>query len=95
MCSVGSVWAETTLFSTNFSTTDGWKNESIITSTTTSASKTIKGTTISFKGYKSTDVTVSNADASGGTLTFTSNNITASEGTITSSNPNYYITKVF
>ena len=82
------VWASTTLFSTNFSTADGWSSENIITSSLTSNTKTIKGTTISFKGYKSSNVSVS-ASASSGTLTFTSNNLSASAGDV--ADANYYM----
>lgn len=91
LCAVTSSWADTVLFTTNFSTTDGWTNESIITSTTTSATRTIKGTTISFAGYKSSDCKISDANATGGTLTFTKSNLAASAGDVTNSNPNYYM----
>lgn len=74
--------ADETLFSTDFTT---WTPESIITSTTTSATKNVNGTTISFKGYKDSDVTV---DATNG-LTFTGNNLTASAGNASSAN--YYM----
>ena len=83
-------WADTVLFSTNFSTADGWSTENIITSETTSATRTIKGTEISFKGYKSSNLTVT-AGASSGTLKFTGNALTASEGSVSGSNPNYYM----
>ena len=88
---IGNVWGATTLFTTNFSTTDGWSNENITTSGQPSNSKVIKGTTISFLGYKSASAKVSSATATGGTFTFTSNNLAASEGDITASNPNYYM----
>lgn len=76
------------LFTTNFSTTDGWTTENIITEETTSATRTIKGTTISFKGHKTTNLSVA-AGANGGTLTFTSNNLSASAGA--ASGANYYM----
>ena len=84
-----SMWAATTLFTTNFSTTDGWSNENLTTSEQASSTKTIKGTTISFKGYKSASARVSGATASGGTFTFTSNNLSASAGS--ADDANYYM----
>lgn len=92
VCSVGMSWGvEATLFTTNFSTADGWSTESIITSTTTSATKTINGTTISFKGYKNSDLTVEVGaeNTADGTLTFTGNNLLASAGAATGAN--YYM----
>ncbi len=83
-------WGDTVLFSTNFSTVDGWTTEDIITSSTTSDTRTIKGTTISFKGYKSSNLSVT-AGVSSGSLTFTGSNVTASAGLISDSNPNYYM----
>lgn len=85
---VSGAWGQTTLFSTNFSTDDGWTTENIITSTTTEATKTIKGKTISFKGYKNSNLSVAVGETSSaaGTLTFTGNNITVSNST-----PNYYM----
>lgn len=75
-----SVWGDTVLFSTNFSEADGWTTEDIITSSTTSATKTIKGTEISFKGYSTSNLTVT-ADASSGTLKFTGKDLTVSNET--------------
>lgn len=86
-----SAWGDTVLFSTNFSEADGWTTEDIITSTTTSATKTIKGTEISFKGYKSSKNVSVTAGATSGSLTFTNSNVTASAGSVTGSNPNYYM----
>ncbi len=89
---ISQVWGtDVTLFTTNFSTDDGWTTESIITSTTTSATRTIKGTTISFKGYKDSDlgVVVGATSSENGTLTFTKNNISASAGDASSAN--YYM----
>lgn len=89
----GKSWGQTTLFTTNFSTDDGWSSEDIITSSTTSNTKTIKGTVLSFKGYKSSNlsVAVGATSSAAGTLTFTGNNLTASAGSVSSSNPNYYM----
>ena len=89
LCAVGVKAANVTLFTTNFSKADGWTTESIITETNTSASRTIKGTTISFAGYKSSALTVKvndNDASASGTLTFTGNNISASNGEV-----NYYM----
>jgi len=93
LCVVGSTkaaWADTVLFSTNFSTADGWTTEDIITSSTTSAARTIKGTEISFKGYKSSNLSVTAGDTSG-SLTFTKSALSVSAGSVTDSNPNYYL----
>ena len=83
--------ADVTLFTTNFSTADGWSTESIITSAQTTNTKVIKGTTISFKGYKSSDLTVvvGATESADGTLTFTGNNLSASAGAASSAN--YYM----
>ncbi|MGN1240436.1 MAG: hypothetical protein ACI4TV_06145 [Paludibacteraceae bacterium] len=83
--------ADVTLFTTNFSTADGWSTESIITSAQTTNTKLIKGTAISFKGYKSSDlkVTVGETETADGTLTFTGNNLSASAGDASSAN--YYM----
>lgn len=83
--------ADVTLFTTNFSTADGWSTESIITSAQTTNTKVIKGTTISFKGYKTSDlkVTVGATESADGTLTFTGNNLSASAGAASSAN--YYM----
>ncbi len=85
-----SAWADTVLFSTDFSTADGWTTEDIITSSVTSTTRTIKGTEISFKGYKSSNLSVT-AGATSGSLKFTGNNLTASAGSVTDSNPIYYM----
>ena len=83
--------ADVTLFTTNFSTADGWSTESIITSAQTTNTKVIKGTTISFKGYKTSDLTVAvgATESADGTLTFTGNNLSASAGAASSAN--YYM----
>ena len=83
--------ADVTLFTTNFSTADGWSTESIITSSQTTNTKVIKGTTISFKGYKTSDLTVAVGETEGadGTLTFTGNNLSASAGDASAAN--YYM----
>ncbi len=83
--------ADVTLFTTNFSTADGWSTESIITSAQTTNTKVIKGTTIFFKGYKTSDlkVTVGATESADGTLTFTGNNLSASAGPASSAN--YYM----
>ena len=85
---ISASWGQTTLFTTNFSTDDGWSTEDIITSETTEATKTIKGTTISFKGYKSSNlkVIVGETASAAGKLTFTGNNLSASNGSV-----NYYM----
>ena len=82
---------DVTLFTTNFSTADGWSTESIVTSSQTTNTKVIKGTTISFKGYKSSDLTVAvgKTETADGTLTFTGNNLSASAGS--ASDANYYM----
>ena len=68
MCVTGA-WADTELFSTNFSTADGWSTS---TDMSGSGSITIKGTTISYKDGGSVAAT-----ASSGKLTFGStSNIT-------------------
>ncbi len=90
VCVVSGAWADTVLFSTNFSTADGWTTGDIITSETTLATQTIKGTEISFKGYKTSNVTVT-AGATSGSLKFTGSNVSSSAGSVTSSNPNYYM----
>ncbi len=88
--SATNLWGQddVTLFTTNFSTDDGWITENILTSSTTEATRTIKGTVLSFKGYKSSDLTVEvgSGSSDNGTLTFTGNNISVS-GVIV----NYYM----
>ena len=83
--------ADVTLFTTNFSTADGWSTESIITSSQTTNTKVIKGTTISFKGHKNSDLTVAvgKTEDANGTLTFTGNNLSASAGAASAAN--YYM----
>ena len=83
--------ADVTLFTTNFSTADGWSTESIITKSQTTNTKVIKGTTISFKGYKDSDLTVAvgQTEDANGTLTFTGNNLSASAGDASAAN--YYM----
>lgn len=84
LCVGGVKAADVVLFTTNFSKADGWTTESIITETTTSATRTIKGTTISFANWKNSDLTVAvndNDASANGTLTFMGNNLSASNGT--------------
>lgn len=76
-----SAWADTTLFSTNFSTTDGW---SASTDMSGSGSIVIKGTTISYKAGGSVAAT-----SESGTLTFgNASNLTDKTSV---SQQNYYI----
>ena len=95
--SVNAAWADTVLFKTNFTTAEGWTTEDIITSSTTSATRTVKTTpdsenttTISFADYKTSNLSVT-AGTTSGSLTFTGNNLTASAGSVSSSSPKYYM----
>ena len=79
LCLCSGAWAETVLFSTNFSTADGWDASTNLES----GSKSIKGTTISFKNGGTVTAT-----ATSGTLNFASSNISKTENV---SDLNYYI----